>query len=129
MEWIVIGVVAWWWCTSRSKARIRKAERAAQLGAAHPVWPQTGKQWVAAPPETGPWVMNGIILAVADDFAYWRADGQLLRAPWRHGCADLDRIEHADPLACADLQPALVVEILDALDAAERDIRRPRTTP
>jgi hypothetical protein len=121
MEWIAIGLIAWWWCASRSSSKARKAERDMQCQAD---WIR--EQRFALPAQHGPWVMPGVLMAITDDYAYWRAEGRLVRAPWHDGCADLDLLEPADPLECDDLHPALVVEILDALDRAYDQMNHPR---
>lgn len=122
MEWVVVGLFVWWWCASRSKSKARKAERAAQSA-----YSSSLEQNPARAPHDGPWVVSGVVMAVAERYAYWRSESRLVRAPWDDGCADLERAEWADPLECDDLPPALVVEILDSLDAAEYEMRHPRT--
>ena len=115
MEWIVIGLIAWWWCVSRAKAEQRRAERALVRAL---------DQHLAAQAGSGPLATEGILMAVTDGYAYWRTDGELVRAPYVNGQADVKLMEPADPLGCDDLPAALVVEVLDALDAAEADMRR-----
>lgn len=120
MEWIVVGLIAWWWCSNRAKAKERRAQRALD---------SLLEQHHAAAGGSGLQVTEGIIMAVTDGYAYWRIDGELVRAPYANGQADVHLMEPADPLTCDDLPPALVVEVLDALDAADADLRRPRTHP
>lgn len=122
MKWIVAGLLVWWWLASRSKSMARRAERATQCSYASSL-----EQNPARAPHVGPWVLNGVLMAVTERYAYWRSESRLVRAPWDDGCADIERAEWADPLECDDLPPALVMEILDALDAAEYEIRHPRT--
>lgn len=74
----------------------------------------------------GPRVIEGIVMATAGGYAYWFAGGRLVRAPWVDGYADLDRLEPADPLECDDLPPALAVEVMDALEQAEVELRQGR---
>ena len=117
MEWIVIGLIVWWWCASRTRAQKRNAECSGDSA----LGPH-----LTAMGDSGPLVTEGILMAVTDDYAYWRLGGELMRAPYVNGQADVQLIEPADPLTSDDLPPALVVEVLDALDAAEANMRRAR---
>ena len=119
MEWVILGLLFWWWLSRLSKARERKRQRLLEQAPME----RSYADHMAGP--VGPPVVAGMLMAVADDHAYWMVDGRLMRAPWTDGHADLARVEPADPLAMDDLSPVLAVEILEALDEAERDLRQP----
>jgi hypothetical protein len=114
VEWIAFGLVVWWWCSRRSRAQARRAERAFAVARTQQIL-QAGD---------GPLTMPALLIAVSEGYAYWRVDGRLVRAPWANGVADVDLVEPADPLLCDDLSGAAVVEILQALDDAEAQMRR-----
>jgi membrane protein implicated in regulation of membrane protease activity len=62
---------------------------------------------------------RGVLMCVHDDWAYWRLDGDLMRAPLISGRAELRHAHPVDVLACTDLNPADAIAVLDALDEAE----------
>lgn len=105
MEWLIAALVVYWVYRLGVKAQVRREERAAALEGSSEL------------------VVPGVLMAVVDDYAYWIRDGVLVRAPYGDHGADVAAAEPADPLECEDLPPALVVEILDALDQAERQLR------
>lgn len=109
MEWVLIGLLAWWWCSRRQRAdRARAVPLSESSNDRSPVH-------FATP------------IAVVDDYGYWLADGRLVRAPFTQGVLDVDQVEDADPLAIDDLAPALVIDILEALEDAQRDMEHPRS--
>lgn len=68
--------------------------------------------------------VQGVLMCVHDDWAYWRLDGELMRAPLVCGMAELRHAHAVDPLECADLNPADAIAVLNALDDAEVRYRR-----
>lgn len=109
MEWVLIGLLAWWWCSRRQRATRAREERA------------------NATATSGLPIRYATPIAVVDDYGYWLADERLVRAPFTRGVLDADQVEAADPLSLDDLPPALAVEILDALEDAQRDLEHPRS--
>lgn len=61
----------------------------------------------------------GILMCVHDDWAYWRVDGELMRAPLVCGRAELRHAHPIDLLTCDDVYPTDAIAIVDALDEAE----------
>lgn len=109
MEWVIIGLLAWWWCSWRQRA---DRARAVQLS--------------ESSEDRSP-IHFATPIAVVDDCGYWLADGRLVRAPFTQGLLDVDQAEDADPLAIDDLPPALVIDILEALEDAQRYLEHPRS--
>jgi len=105
MEWLIAALVVYWVYRLGVRAQVRREERGAE--------PETSSALV----------IPGVLMAVVDDYAYWIRDGVLVRAPYGDHGADVAVAEPADPLECDDLPPALVVEVLDALEQAERQLR------
>lgn len=111
MEWVLVGLLAWWWCGRRERANRVRAEQASDTTTRRlPIH-------FATP------------IAVVDDHGYWFADGRLVRAPFAQGTLDADQVEDADPLSLDDLPPGLVIDILEALEGAQRDLEHPRSGP
>lgn len=111
MEWVFIGLVAWWWCSRRERAERLRAERAlaSRLDGLGP--------------------LHATPIAVADDYAYWIAGDCLMRAPYSSSWIDVDEAEVADPLVLDDLPPAFVLEVLESLEQAQRELGYPRAGP
>ena len=65
-----------------------------------------------------------MLMCVHDDWAYWRLDGELMRAPLVAGRAELRHAHAVDLLECGDVNPADAIAVLDALDDAEVRYRR-----
>jgi hypothetical protein len=109
MEWILIGLLAWWWCSRR-----QRADRAGAVQSRESSSHRTPIHF-ATP------------IAVVDDHGYWLADGRLVCAPFTQGVLDVDQVEEADPLSTDDLPPALVIDILEALEHAQGALEHPRS--
>lgn len=95
---IIIGVLIWQVATHRARRVEREVlDRSAQMLRG----------------------VRGVLMCVHDDWAYWRLDGELMRAPLISGRAELRHAHVVDLLDCADLNPADAIAVLDALDEAE----------
>ena len=71
----------------------------------------------------GPRGVRGLLMCEHDEWAYWRVDGELMRAPIVTGRAELRYAQPVDVLDCPDLTPADAVAVIDALDEAEARYR------
>lgn len=117
MEWMFAAGLLVWWCYRRETKRERRS-----AAMRHPARrTRAGQAHRAGQAPTAP-VVEGVLMAVADDHAYWFASGRLMRAPYRDGSADVGRAEPADPLLIDDLAPGLVLEIIDALEQAQAEL-------
>ena len=78
MEWVLIGLLAWWWCSRRQRAD-RVSTQLQRNASNH-----------------SPSIHFATPIAVVDDHGYWLAEGRLVRAPFTQGVLDADRVEDAD---------------------------------
>lgn len=109
MEWVLIGLLAWWWCSRRQRTD-RASTQLQRNATIH-----------------SPSIHFATPIAVVNDHGYWLAEGRLVRAPFTQGVLAADQVEDADPLSLDDLPPGLVIDILEALEDAQRDLEHPRS--
>lgn len=63
--------------------------------------------------------VRGMVLCEHGNWAYWRLEGELMRAPLVGGRAELRYAHAVDVLECDELSPADAIAVIDALDEAE----------
>lgn len=98
---LIAGAVVCWWLWMRTRRLSRELARAGSA----PVTP-------------------GLLVTQVDGWAYWLAQGRLMRAPIIAGSADWARARSVDPLD-DDLAPGEALEILQALESAQDCVHGP----
>jgi len=91
-----VGVIVWLWLRLRAAQSARAAVAAGQPHALEP--------------------RHGMVVCEVGGYLYWLSAGSLVRARCVNGLAEVDSARPVDPLTVDDVDPATLVEILDALE-------------
>lgn len=97
MELVLVGVICWLWFRLRA-ARAAEGRRA--------------RSSVVGP-------FASVIVCEAGGHLYWMRNGLLVRAPVGSGLADMGAAVPVDPLTVGDVDPATVIEIIEALESVQ----------